>query len=158
MGSDFGFYVIDKSQYAVIATVNEDLTPYCIPVSAVRDINSIYFHCAQKGHKTDNLISRPNACMTFVGDVTPVPKEFTTEYESAVITGRAHEVITDEEKIHALRLICLKYAADGMDKFDSEISRSLFRTAVWKIDIETITAKRKKYDSSGKEMKYGRME
>ena len=35
---DFGLYVIDKSPYAVLSMINaDDKTPYCIPVSAVRN-------------------------------------------------------------------------------------------------------------------------
>ncbi len=34
---------------------------------------------------------------------------------------------------------------------------NLFRTAVWKVVMKDITGKRKKYDSEGIEMKFGRM-
>ena len=42
--------------------------------------------------------------------------------------------------------------------FDAAIEKSLDRTGVWKIKISSITGKRKKYDSDGNEMKFGRME
>ena len=45
-----------------------------------------------------------------------------------------------------------------MENFEDAIAKSLDRTAVWKIRIENITGKRKKYDKSGEEMKFGRME
>ena len=45
-----------------------------------------------------------------------------------------------------------------MGAFDEAIARSLDRTAVWKVEAEQVTGKRKQYDSQGKEMKFGRME
>ena len=45
-----------------------------------------------------------------------------------------------------------------MDHFQDAIDRSLGRTAVIRVDITKVTGKRKKYDASGVEMKWGRME
>ena len=46
-----------------------------------------------------------------------------------------------------------------MSAFDASIERSLGRTAVVKITLsEPPVGKRKQYDASGEEMKYGRME
>ena len=45
-----------------------------------------------------------------------------------------------------------------MAEFDDAIAKSLSRTAIWRIDISEISGKRKKYDSHGKEMKFGRSE
>ena len=84
--------------------------------------------------------------------------KFTLEYESAVINGIAQEVFNEEEKILALRKICEKYTPLNMKEFDNAIERSLSRTAVWEIEIESITGKRKKYDTNGNEMKFKRME
>ena len=159
MDYDFGLYVIDKSQYAVLAMINAvDKTPYCVPVSAVRIDNSIYFHCALAGQKIDNLNADPNVCLSFVGDVNPISEQYTTEYESAIVKGKAENITDEKEKIEALRAICLKYAANDMDKFDSAISRSLSRTGIWKIEIKELTAKRKKNGKDGKELTYGKME
>ena len=93
-----------------------------------------------------------------VGDVTPATDRFTTEFESAAFSGTACEVTDIQEKIKALRLICEKYTPDNMENFEDAIAKSLDRTAVWKIRIENLTGKRKKYDKSGEEMKFGRME
>lgn len=55
----------------------------------------------------------------------------------------------------ALRLLCLRYAAGHMAAFDKAVARSLSRTAVWKVSMESVTGKRKKYDARGRELKYG---
>ena len=82
-------------------------------------------------------------CISCVGRTKNVPEEFTTEFESAIIRGKAFEVTEKEEKIHALKLICLRYAESNMANFDSAIEQSLTRTGIWKIEIEDITGKAK---------------
>ena len=56
-----------------------------------------------------------------------------------------------------MRLVCEKYTPDKMEYFDMAIKAGLSRTNVYRVEIEAITSKRKKYDSSGKEMKWGRI-
>jgi nitroimidazol reductase NimA-like FMN-containing flavoprotein (pyridoxamine 5'-phosphate oxidase superfamily) len=63
-----------------------------------------------------------------------------------------------EEKIEGLRAISQKYTPENMKYFDDAVKASIDRTMVIKIEIKEITAKRKKYDVNGDEMKWGRME
>lgn len=158
MDKDFALYVIDKCEYAVMAMTDENSMPYCLPVTIVRENDSIYFHTAKEGRKIEILRDNPAVCMTCVGDTYRIPDKFTTEFESSVIYGTACEVTDDNEKIHALELLCRRHSPANMHNFDNSIERSLSRTGVWKIDIADITGKRKKYDKDGVEMKYGRME
>lgn len=158
MDRDFALYVVDKCEYAVIAMTDGDNTPYCLPVTIVRENDSIYFHTAKEGRKVEFLMKNPSVCMTCVGDTYRTPDRFTTEFESAVIYGMASEVAEDDEKIHALKLLCQRHTPTNMHMFDASIERSLPRTGVWKVEISQITGKRKKYDKEGVEMKYGRME
>lgn len=144
MDRAFALAVTDKCEYATLAMAAKEGEPYCVPVTIARDGEKIYFHCAKAGTKIDMMRENPRVCMTCVGDTRRVPEEFTTKFESAVIRGRASEVTDDETKIHALRLICQRHAAAGMDGFDDAIKRSLGRTAIWQIDIEDITGKCKK--------------
>lgn len=151
MDYNFGLYVIDKSQYAVLSMINaSDKTPYCVPVSAVRIDKSIYFHCATEGQKIDNLNVNPNVCISFVDSVNPISEKYTTEYESAIVKGKAENITDENEKIEALRAICLKYAADNMDNFQNAINRLLSRTAIWKIEIKELTSKCNKMSNSWK--------
>lgn len=140
---DFALKVTDNSEYGVLSMVDSYGNPYCVPLSMVRDGEQLYFHCASDGQKSDCLRNNRNVCVSCVGRVKSVPEEFTTEFESAIIKGEAFEVTDKEEKIHALRLICLKYAESNMKDFDSAIKKSLDRTAIWKITISEITGKAK---------------
>lgn len=158
MPEEFALAVIDKCSFAQVAMTDEKGNPYCVPLSVAGDGGSIYFHSAFEGTKTDILKRNPKVYVSCVGDVTPATDRFTTEFESAAFSGTACEVTDIQEKIRALRLICEKYTPANMKNFDDAIAKSLDRTAVWKIRIENLTGKRKKYDKSGEEMKFGRME
>lgn len=180
MNREFGIEVIDKSTYGVVSMIDEDNKPYGIPLSIVRDEDSLYFHSAMAGRKVKILEKNPNVSVAFVGEVK-VPENytkeeldeivkdkskavllissvFTTEYESAVVKGKVQLVEDEEEKIKAMKLICEKYTWTKMDYFDMAIKAGLKRTNVYKIEIKEIKSKRKKYDTHGEEMKWGRME
>ncbi len=158
MPKEFAYEVSDKCEWATICMVDKYNMPYCIPISIVRNEDSIYFHCADYGAKTESLKYNNNVCVSCVGDTYRIPDKFTTEYESAVIKGKAFEVVNKTEKIYALKLLCLRHTPTNMHEFETAIEKSLNRTAVWKIEIAEITGKRKKYDYDKKEMKFGRME
>lgn len=170
MDKEFAYSIIDKADFGSLATINEDNTPYSVPISFVRKENLIYIHSATKGNKIKNITNNPEVSMSFVGDINiPFPDEessigrnpsdvFTTEFESAVIFGTASIVENNNEKILALKLLCEKYTPNNMGFFNDAIRDSMDITTVIRIDIRKITGKRKMYDKSGKEMKWGRME
>lgn len=158
MPAEFAYMVADKCEYAVMALNDAGGEPYCVPVTIVREESRIYFHSAMEGHKTDCLKRDNRVCISCVGDTQRMKDKFTTEFESAIIKGKASEVLDEEEKIHALKILCERHTPENMADFENAIKRSLQRTAVWRVDIEEITGKRKKYDAEGKEMKFGRME
>lgn len=143
-GEDFARSIVTKCEYGVLATVNEDSTPYCIPISPVLCGNVIYFHCALEGKKTDNLARQPQVCLTCVGDTRLIPEAFTTAYESAVVCGRAEMVEDEVEKRFALTKLCEKYAAENMAQVPAAIERSLARTGICKITVTTLTGKAKR--------------
>ena len=158
MDENFARMVLDKCEYAVLGTVNPDGTPYCIPVTIVRDGDAVYIHSAPDGQKVQNLRQNPHVCLTCVGDTHIPPDKFTTEFESAVAFGTVREVTENEEKIQVLRMLCERHVPTNMAEFNEAVSSSLPRTGVWKLQIEKLTGKRTKFDAQGKEMKFGRME
>jgi len=158
MNEEFGFYVIDKTVFAVLATVNADGTPYCTQISHVREGRFIYFHGAKYGQKVDNMKINPHVCLSFTGYAHAYKDQLASEYESATVFGTAEEVNDEEEKKRVLYLITQKHTPKAISLLDASIQKSLSATAVYKISIDTLTAKRKKYDSFGKEMTFGRTE
>ena len=138
---NFALAVADKCAYSILATVNQDDTPYCIPLSFARQGEYLYFHSAPEGHKLDNLRYKNQVCITCVGEQKSIPGEFSLQYESAVIFGTASEITDREEKIHALRLISERYAPEDMAGFAKAIERGLDRTTAWKVHIDEISGK-----------------
>lgn len=144
MPRSFAEGVADKCEWAVLSMVGPEGKPYCVPLSIVRDGNAVYFHTARLGRKLDCLRKNPNVCMAMVGDTHRPEDDFTTAYESAILEGTAAEVSEEAEKRHALRILCERHTPANMGNFESELARSLAVTGIWKIEIQSITGKRKK--------------
>lgn len=180
MSREFGLEVIDRSSHGIVSMIDENNKPYGIPLSIVRDENNLYFHSALEGKKVKIFEKNTRACVVFVGQVKVpenfteeelteiakskskagqlISKVFTTEYESAIVKGKVRIVEEEDERLKAMKLICEKYTPTKMEYFNLAIESGLKLTNIYKIEIEELTAKRKKYDTYGQEMKWGRME
>lgn len=159
MPEKFALEIADKCEWAVMSMITPEGGPYCVPLTIARKDKWIYFHCAHQGLKTDCLRANQQVCITCVGDTNRgAADEFTTEYESAIIRGRAQEIVERTEKTEALRLICERHTPQLMGKFNEAVAKSLPITAIWKVSMEGITGKRKKYGRDGKELKFGKTE
>lgn len=141
---NFAFEVLDKADFAVLSMIDADGLPYCLPISAVRIGEKLYFHSAESGRKSEAILKNPNVCITAAADVVSAEDKFTTYFKSAVVRGKAVRVTDDEEKITALKAICERFTPSNMPDFSNAIKMSLPRTAVWRIDIENATGKQKK--------------
>lgn len=180
MGQEFALELIDRSTYGVLSVVDSEGLPYAIPLSIVRKDKNLYFHSATAGKKVEAFDNGKVVCITFVGKtnipelytteelnafledekkgITLASRVFTTEYESTMVYGRIELVESEEESLEALRLICEKYTPSKMDYFHLAVKSSLSKVNIYRVKIEKITGKRKKYDASGEEMKWGRKE
>jgi len=56
------YKMLDSSNIGNIATLGVDGYPYITPVNFVRVKDCIYFHCALKGEKLDNIEENNNVC------------------------------------------------------------------------------------------------
>ncbi len=164
MDSAWALEVLRKAPYITVSFTRPDGSAYGLPLSLACTSDDIwYFHCALEGDKLDAIAAHPEVCLSAVTKCAPTigPKDgsFTLQYHSAIAFGIAEPVTDDEEKISALRAICLRFLPDHMNAFDDAIRRSLHRTAVVRITLTSLpTGKRKQYDKNGEEMKYGRMD
>ena len=140
-GAEFIHRVMDRCEYMVLSMTGADGLPYCVPLTPVRSGETIYFHCAPEGEKTDALRANPRVAMAFVEEAETVPRKFTARYSSALARGTASEVTDEEEKREALRLLCLRHCPADMDRFDEVLKAWLPGTAVWRIHIDTATGK-----------------
>ena len=175
MNKEFGLELIDRAGYGVLSVVDED-SPLSVPLSIVREGNFLYFHSAREGRKTDVFYDGIKVTVVFVADVKVpelysdeelsimatdeskfsvlVSSVFTTEFASAIVTGTLEEVLDEDEKIHALELVCKKYTPNKMEYFKSAVLSGAKFTRVYKVEIEELTSKRKKYAKDGHELKF----
>ena len=165
MDAAFALEVLDKAPYVTVSMTRPDGTPYGLPLSLARtDERTFYFHCALEGEKLDCIAHCPTVFLSAVTKCAPTvgpkdPLSFTIQYKSATAVGKAELVSDTEEKIAALRAICLRFLPKNMMNFDAAVARSIERTAIVRITLtEPPVGKRKQYDKEGEEMKYGRME
>lgn len=143
---EFSLALIDRCTHGVMALSTGEAVPYCLPLSFVRVGDDLYFHCAREGRKVDLMRRFPQVCVTFVGDDRPAfvsPAEYTTWFQSVIVTGTAEEVTNPAEKTEALRALCQKAAPDHMEGFDAAMDKSLTVTGVWKVRMEDISGKAK---------------
>lgn len=130
--------ILNKCEYGVLACLNANSDPYATPLSYVLHDNSIYFHCAYKGHKLNNIMEQPKVSFAVVGNVERIyyPGDgFSTLYESAIVFGKASIVEDEQEKTLALKVLTEKYF-EGNENIDFHIKADLSRTCVVKISIE----------------------
>lgn len=164
MNSEWALEVMHKAPYVTVSFTRADGTAYGLPLSlASVDGATWYFHCAPEGEKLDAVRAHPQVCLSAVTrcqpTVGPLDGSFTLQYKSAVAFGVAEIVESREEKVEALRIISRRFLPAHMDAFDAAVARSIDRTAVVRITLaQPPVGKRKQYDRSGQELKYGRIE
>ena len=132
--------IFDRAPYITVSMTREDGSPYGVPLSLVRaNETTFYFHCASEGEKIDCLKANPIVSLSAVSRCKPVYEDeknnFTEYYRSAVALGRISFVEEDDEKIHALKLLCERFLPDYMGHFQEAVERSLDRTTIVKITL-----------------------
>ena len=139
--TDEAINVLTDCEYGVLSTVGSDGQPYGVPLNYAYKDNCIYFHCAQNGHKIDNIDNNPKVSFCAVGNAEVLPSKFSTNYVSAVAFGTASE-LQGTERYDALRLLLEKYSSDFMEEGKKYIEKLDKVTKVIKIEIQHISGKK----------------
>lgn len=132
--------ILADAEYGILSTADVDGQPYSVPLSFVYRNDAIYFHCARSGQKLDNISLNPRVSFCAVGKTRVLPEQFGTEYESAVVFGRAEEVSGDERQ-QALLWLLEKYCADHIAAGKAYIEQMDAYTLVIKISIRHLSGK-----------------
>lgn len=110
--------------------------------------HAIYLHTAREGRTRSNLENDGRVCFSVaeMGRVLPaeIALEFSVEYAGVTVFGRGAVVEDDGEKAHGLQLLTDKYAPHLQPERDYRPAnkQELDRTSVFRIDIESWSAKR----------------
>lgn len=131
--------ILRDGKYAVWAVSGDDGYPYAVPVNYVCKDLSIFIHSAAQGHKIDAVRRNPKCSLCIVDKDDIIPEEFTSYFRSVIVFGTAHIIVSEEEKIIALKLLSDKYSP-GIDS-SAEIQRFLKTVCIIRIDIDYLTGK-----------------
>ena len=110
-----------RGTLAHIGTINDDGSPYVLPVNYIYFEGNIYIHGLKVGTKVDN-IKRDNRVCIEVCEFNKVMKEnlevlcnIDVDYESVVVMGTAAEIVDVEKKKELFTKFFAKYAPDYKD-------------------------------------------
>lgn len=141
---------LHQGQIGFIATTADD-QPFIIPNLYWFDEvgHKIYFHTALEGRTRHNIEGNPRVCMSVaeMGKLLPADRalEFSVEYASVCVFGRAYVVKEPGEAQHGLQGLLDKYFPDrkaGRD-YRPITDAELAQTSVFAIDIEAWSGKEK---------------
>ena len=141
IGTGEAIKLLTECEYGVLSTVGNDGQPYGVPLNYAYKNDCIYFHCALKGHKIDNIDNNPAVSFCVVGNTKVLPSEFSTEYVSAVAFGTA-SVLQGTERYNALLLLLEKFSPEFMEEGKKYIEKLDKVTKVIKIEIQHISGKK----------------
>lgn len=136
--------ILEKCDSGVITTINSDGSPYAVPVNYVYYDSKIYIHSASKGKKIENIKHDPRVCFVayIMHSIIPAKRvdNFSTRYQSVIISGKARLIDNREEKIIPLNALIAKYAK-GMN-FEPMTEKCIDATTIIEIEIYEMTGKR----------------
>lgn len=139
--------ILDAAEFGILSLVDSKGIPYGIPINFARKDDLLIFHCAPDGRKFECIRSQPRVSFCVIGRTNLLPGQFSTEYESVVVEGVA-EIINDEKrKVEDLMILCRKLASEHLDAAEKYIQKSLHRTGIFEIRIESMTGKAKRLSS-----------
>jgi nitroimidazol reductase NimA-like FMN-containing flavoprotein (pyridoxamine 5'-phosphate oxidase superfamily) len=125
--------------------LSEENRPYIVPLCFGYKDNTLYFHSAREGKKLDILRKNNNVCFEFDMDQELVESEsackWGMKYRSVIGFGKASFIDDPESKQRALDIIMQHYSDKPFAFAEEEVKK----TAIVKIDIESMTGKKAGY-------------
>ncbi|WP_206457865.1 pyridoxamine 5'-phosphate oxidase family protein [Anaerovorax sp. IOR16] len=134
--------VLKEGEYGILASVDEKLQPYGVPLNYVYVNNSIYFHSTSAGgSKYNNIKYNNKVCFTVIGKTKVLPDKFGTLYESSIVYGEASLVTNEEERLMIFREFLKKYCTQYITAGENYIKAAGPKAMVIKITIKNLTGK-----------------
>ena len=131
----FAWQVMTAAPYATLSLVDES------GKGAWEQGGCIYFHCALAGKKYELFKDGCAAAMSAVSRAEVIPNEYTVAYASAVVRGRLEVVTSEEERMHAMEVLCRRFDPAAGEKFMDCMKNAGARTCVARLTVEEITGK-----------------
>jgi len=138
MSDNETFELLINCKEGVLGTIGDFGYPYTVVVNYVYYQGKIYFHCADEGHKIDNIKENDKISFTVYDNVLIVEREFTTKYKSVTLFGRAK--VIPGNKIILMELL-KKYTPNYVEQGSVFVEKDFKSTTIVEIEIEHITGK-----------------
>ena len=133
--------ILKTNEYGILSTIGKNDYPYGVPVNYVILDNKIYIHCAKEGHKLKNIRHNNKVSFTVVNKYELVPKDFTSNYESVIVFGKAN-FVNKEVKRKALRKFIDKFSTNFQEKGYKYVDNAIDKTEIIEITIVDIKGKK----------------
>ncbi|SHO48747.1 pyridoxamine 5'-phosphate oxidase family protein [Desulfopila aestuarii] len=133
-----------------LATIGIDGYPYITPVNYAFWGGSVYFHCARKGEKTDNILRDPKVCFEVDIPLAYLDTHFEPTkpacqvhqfYHSVIIRGKAEIVEDLQEKVGALNALMASHEKiEGYSAITKD-TEAVASCSVVAVRVESLSAK-----------------
>jgi hypothetical protein len=140
LGNEQAIEILQQGEYGVLSTLGENGYPYGLPLNYIVLDEDIYFHCAMEGQKIDNILYNEKVSLCVVEKSEIKPKEFSTDYSSVIVFGRAMEA-GEEERQKALQEFVNKYSPAYLKEGKDYIEKMKENTRIMKIEVVHMTGK-----------------
>jgi uncharacterized protein len=142
--------ILHLARVGRLATLGADGYPYITPVNYVYRKGSIYFHCALRGEKLDNIgrhekvcfeVDLPLAYLDTGYDKSMPACDVGQYYQCVIIRGQAQIVEQQEEKVDALNALMASHESDPHFSAITADTPAVKLCAVVAVRIEFLSAK-----------------
>ncbi|MDF2607636.1 MAG: hypothetical protein K0S34_1832 [Bacillales bacterium] len=135
------FEILRNNNYGVVSSITPDGLPYGVPVNYVFDGKDIYFHCAHEGLKNDCFNHSKAASFCIIENAKVLPNQFSTAYNSVIVSGTITQITESELKEEKLITLCKLVGIENEAKIKKYMEPYLEKTCVYKIKIISATGK-----------------
>jgi len=136
--------VLRKGKFATLALCRNN-EPYIVTLSYGYEsaTQSLYFHCAKDGLKTEFVTENPNICATIIQDNGYVQNECGHAYRSVVIRGKV-EILTKEDDKRKAIDVMLNHLEETPEIMRSKLldkAEQFKEVQIWRLVIKDISGK-----------------
>ena len=135
--------VLARCQWGTLSYADDKGTLHSIPISYAVAGDNLYFHGAKAGTKWKNLQKPRAATFVVATDVVADPEEFTTAFESVVLSGTVELVPDEDERRTGFFEVLGKYCSTvAPEKCEGYFREGSPYAGLWRLRIECMTGKR----------------
>lgn len=132
--------ILERGSEGILGTISYTGYPYTTPVNYILFENKIYFHCADEGHKLENIKHNNKVSFTVITKNKILESIFSTDFESVIVFGKARLI---EPSKDILMELIKKYSPNFTTEGRQYVEKSYLNTQLVEIEIDHITGKRR---------------